>query len=220
MTPGFLAAFLRGFRRVMPRDARFVACFCRHSALLVPAARAFRELMSEGRDPEHCFAEIDRLEEEADKITGETVRAAHRSFVTPFDRSQILDLIGALDDTIDLMKETGRRIRLYRIDFTPEMRGMGDCIIRAVQELDRAMPLLEKIDRNVAELGRISIQVREIESEADRLLEQGLVQLFSNAGDSPGRKLTIEKVYDLIEAVIDRCEDVADVIDGIVVEQV
>lgn len=218
MIPGFLSAFLRGFRRLMPRDEHFIGCFVRHAALIVPAAQEFRALMSDS-DGERHFAEIDRLEDEADRVTEETVLAAHRSFVTPFDRSQILDLITALDDTMDLMKETGRRIRFYRITFTDEMRGMGDCIVRAVMELNRAMPLLDKIDRNVGEIRILSNKVREIESEADRLLAQGLAKLFAGE-ESSGRKLTIEKVYDLIEAVIDRCEDVVDVIDGIVVEQV
>ena len=145
--------------------------------------------------------------------------AIHRTFVTPFDRSQILDLITALDDTIDLMKETGRRMLRYGVAFTPEMQGMADCAVRAATEIRDAIPLLGSIDRNAARLSTMSIAVRRIEGEADELLDRGLRVLF--AGDtSPGQKLTVEKVYDLVEAVVDRCEDVVDVIDGIVVEQI
>src|ERR1700712_3332905 len=210
---------MRLFRSIMPQDVGFIDKFSAHSQLIVPAAEAFRALMSDdGRAEEHA-AEISRLEDLADQITRDTVRAIHRTFVTPFDRSQILDLITALDDTIDLMKETGRRMLRYGVGFTPEMQGMADCAVRAAIEIRDAMPLLNAIDRNAASLGVMSVAVRRIEGEADDLLDRGLRVLF--AGDtSPGHKLTVEKVYDLVEAVVDRCEDVVDVIDGIVVEQV
>jgi predicted phosphate transport protein (TIGR00153 family) len=210
---------LRAYRALMPRDDCFVERFAGHASLIVPAAEAFRALMSgDGRGEQHA-REIARLEEEADQITRATVRAIHRTFVTPFDRSQILDLITALDDTIDLMKDTGRRMVRYGVGFTPEMLGMGDCAVRATMALRDGMPLLSAIGRNVDQLDVMSVTVRRIEGEADELLDRGLRVLFM--GDtSPGHKLTVEKVYDLIEAVVDRCEDVVDVIDGIVVEQV
>jgi predicted phosphate transport protein (TIGR00153 family) len=210
---------LNAFRFLMPRDDRFITRFCEHAKLIVPATEAFRALMSgDGHAEEHA-KEINRLEDAADQITRETVLAIHRTFVTPFDRSQILDLINALDDTIDLMKDTGRRMLRYDVAFTPEMQGMADCAVRAAIQLRDGMPLLGAIERNSDRLNAMSESVRAIESEADVLLDRGLRALF--AGDtSPGHKLTVEKVYDLVEAVVDRCEDVVDVIDGIVVEQV
>jgi predicted phosphate transport protein (TIGR00153 family) len=210
---------IRLFRALMPHDERFIERFTEHSRLIVPAAIAFRALMSgDGRAEAHA-AEIGRLENEADHITRETVLAIHRTFVTPFDRSQILDLITALDDTIDLMKDTGRRVIRYGVGFTAEMQGMADCAVRATTELRDAMPLLGSIDRSADRLSAMSTAVRRIESEADELLDQGLKTLFAGS-QSPGYKLTVERVYDLVEAVVDRCEDVVDVIDGIVVEQV
>ena len=107
----------------------------------------------------------------------------------------------------------------YGVAFTTEMQGMADCAVQAATELRDGMPLLASIDRSVDRLNAMSVAVRRIEGEADELLDRGLRTLF--ASDlSPGAKLTIEKVYDLVEAVVDRCEDVVDVIDGIVVEQV
>lgn len=210
---------MRLFRSLMPHDERFVDRFSEHSKLIVSAAEAFRALMSgDGRAEWHAV-EISRLEDAADQITRETVLAIHRTFVTPFDRSQILDLITALDDTIDLMKDTGRRMVRYGVAFTPEMQGMADCAVRAATEIRDAMPLLDSIDRSVERLSAMSVAVRQIESEADDLLERGLRGLFAS-DQSAGHKLTVEKVYDLVEAVVDRCEDVVDVIDGIVVEQV
>lgn len=214
-----LDALARAFRRLMPRNDRFIERFCEHAKLIVPAAQAFRALMAGDGRAEHHLRTISQLEEAADQITRETIRAVHRTFVTPFDRSQILNLINALDDTIDLMKETGRRMILYGVPFTPEMQGMADCAVRAAAELCEGMPLLAAIDRNVERLSTLSVHVRRIEGEADELLDRGLRVLFAS-DTSPGHKLTVEKVYDLVEAVVDRCEDVVDVIDVIVVEQV
>jgi predicted phosphate transport protein (TIGR00153 family) len=210
---------IRAFRSIMPRDEGFVDRFCAHSRLIVQAAEAFRAMMSDDGRAEHHAAEINRLENEADDITHRTVLAIHRTFVTPFDRSQILDLITALDDTIDLMKDTGRRMIRYGVGFTPEMQGMADCAVRAAIELRDGMPMLNAIDQGVERLNAMSVAVRSFEREADELLDRGLRILFAS-DTSPGHKLTVEKVYDLVEAVVDRCEDVVDVIDGIVVEQV
>ena len=99
------------------------------------------------------------------------------------------------------------------------MQGMADCAVRATTTIRDAMPLLGAIQRSSEQLSAMSVAVRRIESEADDFRDEGLRILFAGSL-SPGHKLTVEKVYDLVEAVVDRCEDVVDVIDGIVVEQV
>ncbi len=206
------------FKALMPKDERFVARLAAHSRHVVDGAVAFRGLLS-GADGDGSYRALCRHEEAADEVTRQTVQAIHRSFITPFDRSQILDLTTALDDTIDLMKEAGRRIRLYGITYTPEMLGMADCAVQATTEIRDAMPLLGTIGRSAAKLQAMQEKVREAEGRADDLLNAGLRALFASDA-SAGTKLTVEKVYDLIESVVDRCEDVADVIEGIVVEQV
>jgi uncharacterized protein len=210
---------LRLFRSLMPNDQAFTERFCEHSKNIVRAAEAFQDLISETGDIENSYVEICRFEEAADIVTRDTIRAIHRTFVTPFDRSQILDLITALDDIVDLMKDAARRIRLYKLGFTPEMRGMAGCIVRAATAIRDAVPMLGAIQENAEALSAMSVEVSQIESEADDLMAHGMAALFRGEG-SPGYKLTMEKIYDLIESVIDRCEDVTDVIDGIVIEQV
>jgi uncharacterized protein Yka (UPF0111/DUF47 family) len=209
---------LRLFRSFMPKDESFVERLSQHAEYVMQGAVAFRSLLADG-EVDARYAELRRLEEAADTVIRDTIQAIHRSFITPFDRPQILALITALDDTIDLMKETGRRLRLYGVSYTPEMLAMADCAVRATADIRQAIPLLGSIARNVAQLDTMQTRVRQAETEADELLDRGLRKLFSTE-DSAGRKLTIEKVYDLIEAVVDRCEDVADVLAGIVVEQV
>jgi uncharacterized protein Yka (UPF0111/DUF47 family) len=117
------------------------------------------------------------------------------------------------------MKEAARRIPLYGVAFTPEMREMADRAVWASKEIRDAMPLLASITRNVDRLTEASTKVGRFEAEADDLFDQGLRTLFRSQA-SPGHKLTVEKVYDLIEDVVDRCEDVTDVLDDIVIEQV
>lgn len=210
---------LRLFRALMPKSERFVDRFCEHSKRMVWAAEAFRAMLADGANLDAGCAEISRIEEDADGITRATILAIHRSFVTPFDRSQILELTTALDDTVDLIRDASRRILRYRVPFTPEMRGMADCAVRAATAIRDGLPLLADINHSVDRLTTMSQTVARIENEADDLLDQGLKTLFRSEV-SPGYKLTVEKVYDLIESVVDRCEDITDVIDGIVIEQV
>jgi hypothetical protein len=209
---------LRLFRKLMPRDERFVERFCRHSAIVVQGAEEFRKILS-GVDYEAHCRELFRLEDAADDVTKETVHAVHRSFITPFDRSEVLELITTLDDVIDIMKDASRRLGLYKVTYTPEMLGMADCAIRASTAIRDAMPALSAIGRNEAVFSEMQTKVRAAESEADDLLQRGMKALFAGS-DPAGDKLIGERVYELIEAVVDRCEDVTDVIAGIVVEHV
>ena len=209
---------LRFFRKLMPRDERFVERFCRHSEIVVKGAVEFRGILSGADYDAHC-KELFRLEDQADDVTRETVHAVHRSFITPFDRSEVLELITTLDDVIDIMKDASRRLGLYKVAYTPEMLGMADCAIRASTAIRDAMPALSAIGRNEAIFNEMQQKVRAAESEADDLLQRGMKALFAG-GDPTGDKLVGERVYELIEAVVDRCEDVTDVIAGIVVEHV
>jgi uncharacterized protein len=210
---------LRVFRSLMPRNDRFIEDFCEHSRQVMLGAEAFRSFLSGDGQSETFYLDIVRAEEAADEITRRTIQAIHRTFITPFDRSQILDLITGLDDILDLIKDAARRIQRYQVTLTPEMQGMADCAVRATAELRDAMPSLGAISRYAARLEAMQHTVSRIESEADEIMDKGLRILFES-NTSPGHKLTVEKVYDLIEAVVDRCEDVADIIEGIVIEQV
>jgi predicted phosphate transport protein (TIGR00153 family) len=209
---------LKLFRKLMPRDERFVERICRHSGHVVDGAAQFRDIIAGGDYDTHC-KELFRLEDAADDVTREIVHAVHASFITPFDRSEILELTTALDDTIDLMKDAARRMGLYKVEYTPEMRGMAECAVRASAAIKEALPALGAIGKNQAVFAEMQRKVRAAESEADDLLQRGLQTLFAGPGPA-GDKFAIEKVYELIEAVVDRCEDVTDVIAGIVVEHV
>jgi predicted phosphate transport protein (TIGR00153 family) len=209
---------LKLFRKLLPRDERFVEQICRHSALVVDGAVEFRGIIGGGDYETHC-KELFRLEDAADAVTSEIVHAIHKSFITPFDRAEILELITALDDTIDLMKDAARRMGLYHVAYTPEMLAMADCAVRSTTAIRDAVPALNAIGKSVAVFNEMQRKVRAAEGEADDLLQRGLKTLFAGPGPA-GDKFAVEKVYELIEAVVDRSEDVTDVIAGIVVEHV
>ncbi|MCR0985720.1 DUF47 domain-containing protein [Roseomonas populi] len=211
---------LKLFRMLMPRDDTFVAAFAKQAARTVDAAHVFRAMLEDPANGAH-YTELRRIEREADEINRATIRSIHRSFITPFDRADILTLTDALDDVIDRMKDAGRRLTLYKVAVTPQMLTMADCIIRACERLRDGMPLLGDISGNARALGAMCEAVDAIESEADRALQSGMDALF-DGGDtnSPGHKLMVQMVYDGIEAVADRCEDVTDLIQAVMVEQV
>ncbi|MGQ9371990.1 DUF47 domain-containing protein [Azospirillum sp. ST 5-10] len=212
---------LRLFRALMPKEERFVEHFAAHAQRLVAAADALAALMAAPAGEQAArAAEIGAIESEADAITRETIIALHRAFITPFDRSDIHALINALDDAVDLMEEVAENAALYGVDrFDRHMQAFGGEIQKAARVLADVMPLLSDITRNAERITGLCDEVGKIESQADRLLRTALSELIAERPDTIaflGRK----EVYDLLEAVTDRCANVADVIEGIVLDNV
>jgi predicted phosphate transport protein (TIGR00153 family) len=215
--------FLKIFRHLMPHDDTFVSSFSAQAAKSVEAALVFRAVLAEPTNAEAHHAKLSCIEREADEINRGTIRSIHRVFITPFDRSDILALTNALDDIIDLMKSSARRILLYKVEVRPQMLTMADCIVQACEQLREGIPLLRDITGNVDGLTTMYEAVDGIESEADRALRDGLAEIFSGEGSeatSAGEKLMVQLVYEGIEEVVDRCEDVGDLVQAILIEQV
>ena len=143
---------LNWFRKLMPREDRFFDLFAQHAKTVVGAAEALDELLS-GTDIEGHCARIVAMENEADEITREVLLAVRRSFITPFDRGDIKDLIQSMDDAIDMMQKTVKTMTLFeQKGFDPLMQEMGDIIVEAAQLIAEAIPLLDKIARNTPRL--------------------------------------------------------------------
>lgn len=212
---------LRLFRALMPKEERFVEHFAAQAQRLVAASDALAALMAaDPADQPARAAEIGAIESEADAITRETILALHRAFITPFDRSDIHALINAMDDAVDLMEEAAEHASLYKVHaFDVHMQAFGAEIQKATRVLADVMPLLSDIGRNAERITGLCDEVGKIESQADRLLRTALSELIAANPDTIaflGRK----EVYDLLEAVTDRCANVADVIEGIVLDNV
>ncbi|TPJ44807.1 DUF47 domain-containing protein [Mesorhizobium sp. B2-3-13] len=209
------------FRKLLPREDRFFDLFEQHSRTVVAGAEAL-QLLLQGKDIERRCREIIDLENEADDITAQVLLAVRRSFITPFDRGDIKDLIQSMDDAIDTMHKTVKTVRLFeKHEFDPLMQEMGGVIVDAAKLVAEAIPLLAKVGANSARLNELAEEVMRAEDRADDLHEQGLKDLFKrhNGGDAMAYLIGSE-IYGQLEKVVDRFEDVANEISGIVIENV
>jgi predicted phosphate transport protein (TIGR00153 family) len=215
-------AMLSWFRALMPKEDRFFDLFERHSRTLVTGAEALKGLLEGGERVPEFSQKIVEAEDEADTITRDVLVAVRRSFITPFDRGDIKDLIQSMDDAIDQMKKTVKTITLFeQTSFEPRMRDMGEAIVEAARLTSEAVPLLNDIGRHAGRLNVLTEQVTRIEGRADDLHYEGLRALFQGHGHSaPMTYIVGAEIYDHLEKVMDRFEDVANEISAIVIENV
>ena len=210
------------FRKLLPREGRFFDLFAEHSRTVMGAAEALNALLAGGPDLERHCDRIVALEHEADEITREVLLAVRRSFITPFDRGDIKDLIQSMDDAIDMMHKTVKTIRLYeQKSFDPGMQAMGAAVVESAHLIAEAIPLLNRIGVNAHRLSSIAEEVTRVEGRSDELHEQGLKDLFKRHGSTnPMAYIIGSEIYGELEKVVDRFEDVANEISGIVIENV
>ena len=210
------------FRKLMPREDRFFDLFEQHSRTGVGAAESLRQLLAGGPDMERHCNRIIELENQADDITSEVMLAVRRSFITPVDRGDIKDLIQSLDDAIDMMHKTVKTIRLYeQTVFEPGMQEMGEAVVKAAHLIAEAIPLLDKVGVHAGRLSAIAEEVTRVEGHSDELHDRGLKDLYKRFGKSdPMAYIIGSEIYGELEKVVDRFEDVANEISGIVIENV
>jgi hypothetical protein len=213
---------LRWFHKLLPKQAQFYPLFERHAAVVVAAAIALRAMLAGGDQLKPRCDEILALEDKADAVARDVLLGLRTSFITPFDRADIQSLITAMDDSIDQMKQTAKAIVLFEAtDFEPEMRRMADAIIECAELVRRAVALLPDLAKNAAALNEICLQITRIEGDADDMLERGLGQLYQKA--KAGNAMDFirgSEIYNHLEKAVDRLDDVADEIQGIVIEHV
>ena len=209
------------FKKLLPREDKFFEMFDAHAAILLAAAKEFDAMLA-GDDIEKHGSEVMRLEAQADKIAADVLLAVRRSFITPFDRSDIKELIESMDDAIDMMRKTVKTARLYdQTTFEPTMREMGPIIVEAARIISLAMPLLSAVSANAERLTEMAGEVDRLEDESDDLFDRGLKELFHKHGRSDPMAFIIgQEIYDELEKVVDRLEDVAAKIAAIVIENV
>jgi predicted phosphate transport protein (TIGR00153 family) len=216
------ATMLGLFRAVMPKEDRFYDLFAQHAQTLVAGANALRDLLEGGDGVEAASARVYQHEEEADEITRQVMQAIRRSFITPFDRSDIQDLTTSLDDAIDQMRKTAKVVSLFEVKtFEPQMREMARIIVEAAELTVQAVALLPKMRQNAHRLTELAVRVTQIEEQADQMYDQGRKALFlAHRTDDPMAFVVGVDIYSHLEKVVDRFEDVANRISGIVIEQV
>jgi uncharacterized protein len=211
---------LSWFQALMPREEGFFDLFERHAETLVLGAQALRRMLDGGEGYLACCQEIRRQEHAADDITREALLAVRRTFITPFDRSDIRDLITTMDDTIDQMHQTSKATQLYEFtEFDSSMRRIGDIIVQSSELTRGALPLLRAMRQNAAQLNGFGEEITRIEDEADAIHDQGLKELFrAHRTSDPMAFVVGSEIYGHLEKVVDGFEDIANRMTAIVIE--
>src|SRR5690349_1456225 len=211
------------FQALMPKEERFFPLFEKHAAIVVAGAEALRGLLQGGDTIESYCQQIFRHENAADDVTREVLTAVRRTFITPFDRTDIQDLVSSMDDAIDQMNKTAKTIMLFEVRrFEPQMQAMGDIILQGSKLMLEAMPLLAEMAKNAARLQAITEEIIRIEDQADQLHDEGRKALFLANRDGQGGAMNFvigTELYDHLESVVDRLEDVSNEINALLIDQ-
>jgi predicted phosphate transport protein (TIGR00153 family) len=211
---------MRLLSMLMPQERRFFALFNQHASLVVEGAAALVEMLDDyangARRDEHV-GKIRSIEHRADEVTHQTVALMHNTFVTPFDRDQINKLIQRMDDTLDLMQDTAESLQLYDVHtLTAEVRHLANIMQLACGKVHDAVVQLSSMDNGKSIL-KICQEIDALESDSDRVMRSAISRLFREEKDT--RQLVkLKAVYELIELTTDKCQDVALVIEGVVLE--
>lgn len=206
-------------QKILPREDKYFDLFERHADVLVGAADALARLLS-GEAVAESLDEIRVAETAADAITRDVLIAVRRSFITPFDRSAITSLISAMDDAVDEIWHTAKTVRIYRVtQFEPQMHASAELACEAARLVREAIPLMRNIGRNASRLHEITEAIVELEGRADAFHDEGLGALFQRDGaERPTQFFVGRELYRFVERVLDRLQDVADEIQGIVID--
>ena len=211
---------LRWFQTLMPKEDSFFGLFNRHATVIALGAEALRELLDGGPGAAAASKRVTDYENEADAITREVLLAVRRTFITPFDRGDIKELTSLLDDAIDQMQKTAKAISLFEVEtFEPKMRDMGDVIVQAAKLTLEAVGLLSAMQTNAGRLNALAEEITKVEEHSDELYDEGMKALFlAHWDDNPMGYIVGAEIYDHLEKVVDRFEDVANRISGILIE--
>jgi uncharacterized protein len=206
--------------RLMPREGRFFNLFDRHAAFIMDGANALVDVLrryDDSTDHEAGLKLIENAEHAADRVTHETVQLLHATFITPFDRDDIHRLISRMDDVLDLIQDTGESLVLYDIQkVTPEATQLAELLLRCVERVQSAVKLLASMADAPAML-KICQEIDKLESEADKVMRAGLSRLFREETDVR-QVIKLKAVYESLESATDKCQDVANVIESVVLE--
>jgi uncharacterized protein len=209
-------------KKMMPKEEKFFDLFEAHAVKLIEGSKVLRLIMDGGKDLETNCANLIKLEDDADHIAHEVMQAVRKSFITPFDRSDIIALISTMDDAIDQMNKTAKAVLLFETkSFEQEMRQMADIAVKMAEKTAVAVPMLRELNKNSNQLHSITAEMIALEEESDVLNNVGLKALIKGKAKSDAMAYIIgSEFYEHLEKVADRFEDVAKIINDIVIEHV
>jgi predicted phosphate transport protein (TIGR00153 family) len=214
---------LQWFQALMPKEEKFFELFAQHSRAVVAGAIALRAMMEGGESLSRNYQVVMDREHDADNATRDVLIAVRRTFITPFDRGNIRDLITSMDNAIDQMQKTAKSIRLFDVTtFTSHMKEMADTIVKCAELVQEGVPMLRSIGSEAGRLSSITEQISALEGQADEMHDRGMHECYrSNAASGSALAFFVgNEVYDHLEKVVDRFDDVANIMHGIVIEHV
>ena len=206
------------FGRLLPREGRFFDLFNAHAGQIVRAAHELKALMESYDEREQHARMIDEAEHAADRITAETIRLLHKSFITPIDRDHIHQLVNAMDDICDLIQDTSESTSMYDVRaVSQESVRLADIAVKCCERVRDMVELLGKDGGNFEAILKTGEEIDRLESDADRVLRSALSRLFRDEQDVR-EIIKMRAVYELLEAITDRCLDVANLAEAISLE--
>ena len=208
------------FHRLLPKQGNFFELFEAHVQTVVDGGAALSRLVHDGEHRADHIVEIAERETDADEIIREVLRNVRQTFLTPFDRSAITSLVGSMDDAIDEMNAAAAAIDLYDLNvFEPEMKDMVGIIVDSTRVLAEAIPLLRNVAQNGKRLHELTERLVRMEGHADRIHAEGVKRAFKAFGPTDPMGFTVRReIYKHLERIVDALEDVANEIDGIVID--
>lgn len=205
------------FNRLMPKEVKFFTLFNQHADIVAEASKELVKLFDDLAHIDRHMDAIKSLEKRADRITFETVDLLHKTFITPLDRDDMLKLITSMDDVADLMEDVAETVSLYNVSATTdEAKELAVISMECCERMSQAIHLLDNM-KNAGEIIKIASEIERLESDADRVLRKAMSKLFREEEDVKSL-IKYKAVYELLESITDKCEDVANTIQGIVVE--
>jgi uncharacterized protein len=211
------------FGKLLPREGNFFQMFNHHADRIVEAAHAFSNLVANYNDPllrEQYNRDVDNAERAADRVTHEVNRLIHKTFITPIDRDQIHKLINTMDDVCDMIQDSAETMALYDVrHMTDEIKRLTDLSVKCCERVKEAIYMIGKLaDAATAEAAlKTCEEIDKLESDADRVMRSAMSKLFREEPDVR-EVIKLKAIYQLLESITDKCEDVANVIEGIVLE--
>ncbi len=211
------------FAKLLPREGNFFELFNEHGKYIVNGARAFMSMVQHYSDETlraKYAAEVDSAEKQADRITAEVHRLLHKTFITPIDREQIHGLINAMDDILDLLQDSSEVMSLYDLkNVSEDVLRLGEISAKCCERVQHVITLLPQLSKpSVAEAAlKTCEEIDRLESDADRVMRSAMSKLFRD-NIEVRELIKLKAVYEHLESISDRCEDVANIVEGIVLE--
>lgn len=205
------------FNRFMPKEGKFFTLFNQHASLMTAAAKDLVVLFQDIENAEVHILSIREKEKKADRLTYETVDLLHKTFITPLDRDVMLKLVTSLDDVLDMMEDVAECVSLYNVTKTSDnAQKLCEIILNCCERLEKSVNYLEDM-KNTPEVIRMASEIERYESEADRVMRTALSRLFREETDAIS-VVKYKAIYELLESITDKCEDVSNILQGIMVE--